>query len=204
MAKFFKNQQAVATPRQALEMKYNSARANLLLLLAFTVINIILVLFGANTYFLFSASIPYSIVYLGAFFCGKLPAEQYEGTELTEADFFPSSVLVVMAVIAAVILALYFLCWLFSKQHKVGWLIFALVLFVLDTVMMFLFSGISFDSIFDILIHAWVLYYLIAGIHAHGKLKKLGEEEPAAPLATEGNAFDESLFTITEDNTDQK
>ncbi len=204
MSKFFKREQVAITPRQALEMKYNTARANLLLVLLFTVVNIILVLVGANTYFLFSASIPYFIVYLGALFCGKLPAEYYEGTGLTEADFFPTSVLTVTVVIAVVILALYFLSWLLSKKQKVGWLIFALVLFSLDTVMMFFFMGISVDTIFDVLFHAWVLYYLVAGVRAHVQLKKLGDEEPAVELEAVGNTFDESLFTITEDEGEQK
>lgn len=204
MSKFFKNQQTAVTPRQALEMKYNAARANLLLVVAFTIINIILVLTGANTYFLFSASVPYYIVFIGSLLCGKLPAEYYEGTGLTEADFFPSSVLTVMVVIAAVILALYVLAWLLSRKNKVGWLIFALVLFALDSVMMFLFSGISVDTIFDVLFHAWVIYYLVVGIRASKRLKLLPVEAPILEDATDNNTFDESLFTITENDTEQK
>ena len=41
------------------------------------------------------------------------------------------------AAIAIVILALYFVCWLFSKKH-VAFMIAALVLFVIDTVAMFI------------------------------------------------------------------
>lgn len=61
-----------------------------------------------------------------------------------------------------------------------AWLIVALVLFALDTLMMLL-GGIGLDSIVDILFHGWVIISLSMGISAHFKLKKLPEE----PVSTE-------------------
>ena len=48
---------APMTLRQETQMKYNRSRANLLLVLLFTVINLFTVTFG-DSYFLFSATIP--------------------------------------------------------------------------------------------------------------------------------------------------
>ena len=61
--------------RQQLEAKYQSARTDLLLIVALTVINIVLLVTGSDSYFVFSAFIPYSIAFLGMTLCGKFPAE---------------------------------------------------------------------------------------------------------------------------------
>jgi hypothetical protein len=45
-----------------LETKYNSSIANLLLVVVFSAVNIVLLLVNANTYFLFSAFLPYFAV----------------------------------------------------------------------------------------------------------------------------------------------
>ncbi len=160
--------------RTQLETKYNSASYNLYLLVAFTVINLILVLTNSNTYFLFSAMIPYYITSLAMFMCGKLPEEAYDS--MYEYEFLDNSVLTVAIIAAIAITAVYLLCAIFSRKHRVGWIIAATVLFTIDTVSMFLIYGFSADMIIDILFHAWMLYYLIAGIVAHNKLKKLPEE----------------------------
>ena len=55
MSKLFKNNQQNTnlTPRQRLENKYNGTKGNLLLVVVFTVINLVLLITNANTYFLF-------------------------------------------------------------------------------------------------------------------------------------------------------
>ena len=64
---------------------------------------------------------------------------------------------------------------LFSKK-RVGFLIAALVLFVLDTVFLIWNYGIAV-SLIDLLFHGWIIYYLVSGTLAYYKLKKL-ENEP--------------------------
>ena len=160
--------------RQKLEGRYASTRHNILLVLAFTAINVILLLANSNTYFLFSAYIPYAIVDLGMFLCGKYPAEIYG--DLSQYEFFGTGVLAVFVAVAAVICVLYLLCWLFSKKKRVAWLIIALVMFALDTGLMLL-GGISADNIIDVVFHGWVIISLSMGVAAHFKLKKLPEEE---------------------------
>ena len=184
MANLFKNQKnAHLTPRQLYESRYRSSRYNLILVIAFTLVNMVLCLTNANTYFLFSASIPYLLTDLGMFLCGKYPEEFYLQDEFNGMELLDTSFLAVMVVIAVVILALYFVCWLLSKK-KVGWLIAALVLFGIDTVAMFWYFGITKDMIIDIIFHAWVICYLAMGIHSHFKLKNLPEETFAAETET--------------------
>lgn len=155
-------------PRDLAQRKYNAARSNLLMMIGFTLLNIILFLAGSSTMFLFSATIPYFAVTLGVIF-----------------EFTP--VLVVCSVIAAAALVLYLICWHFSKRHH-GWLIAALVMFCLDCAFLLWLYLPSLDvsGILDILIHAWVLYYLIIGVKYGAQLKKMPEATPqVSPGETE-------------------
>ena len=164
------------TERETLQNKYNASRANLIFAIAFTLINIAL-LFVDGTYFLFSIYVPYFIALMGMMLTGKLPDEFYT-EDWAGTEFLDSSALVVMLVIAAVILGLYLLSWIFSKKNKVGWLIFALILFSIDTIAMLFLQGIA-ESIIDIVFHIWVIVSLVSGIRSHNKLKNLPEEEIA-------------------------
>ena len=180
MASLFQNNQAAPQipPRQKLEAKYNAARANLMLAVAFTLINVVILLSNGNSYFLFSLYVPYLITDIAMFYCGKYPAELYTG-EFADMEFLNSTAFAVLIAIAAVILVVYALCWLLSSKGRVGWMIAALVLFSIDTALLFLIGGLSADMLLDILFHIWVLYYLIAGVIAHFKLKTLPpDEEP--------------------------
>lgn len=200
--------------RQALVSKYSAARLNLLLLIVFSAINLLMLATNSGTYFLFSASVPYLITDLGMFLCGMYPEEFYEGLE--GMFFFDKSFFVIMLIISILILVLYLLCWLFSKKNKVGWLIFALVMFSIDTLVMFGYYGFSPDMIVDIILHIWVIVILAMGINAHYKLKKLPKEEvmiegeyteiptDEAPVeeTTEECAAEAQIEATAEENTD--
>ena len=157
--------------------KFRSARSNLLWMIGFTLLNIILFYFGSGTMFLFSATIPYFVMGLGIV-SGIQP------------------VLIVCSIITAAALVLYFVCWHQSKRHY-GWLIAALVMFALDCAFLLLLylPALDFSGLFDVLIHAWVLYYLIIGVKYGRQLKNMPEPE----LAASGNAFGE--FAPAEDST---
>ncbi len=173
--------ETTVTPRAIAQQKYNSARANLLLMAGFTLINIALLFMNTDTMFLFSATVPYLFAVGGQVMGLELPAV---------APFLYG--------IAAVCILLYFLCWIFSK-NRYGWMIAALVLFILDTIAMVLIylPGGFTEGILDALMHIWVLYYLIIGVKYGAQLKKLPPdpvdipaelpEEPAEeiPAATE-------------------
>ena len=132
---------------------------NLLLMMALTVVNIVLFFAGSESMMLFSASIPYFAVIFGATI--EIPV-----------------LAIICYVIAGLTVVGYLLCWLLSKK-RYGWLIPALVLFIFDTLAMggmYLWVG-DFSGILDVLMHAWVLYYLIVGISSGKKLKNLLVEE---------------------------
>ena len=171
------------TKRQTLQNKYNSARANLLIAVVLTVVNIGILFIDSSYYFLFSIFVPYFIALMGMMITGKLPEEAYTDG-LTETEFLGTPALIVMLVIAFVVLSLYLLSWIFSKKGRVGWLIFALVIFSLDTLLMLLLQGIS-ESIIDIVFHILVIVYLSIGISSHYKLKNLPEEEITQETANE-------------------
>lgn len=143
------------------ETTFAAARSNLLLMLAFTAVNVILRIAQANLYFLFSASMPMAALDIGVVFEeAGLPGAYIAGI-----------------VVAIVIVVLYLLCWLLSNKRR-GWMVVALVLFALDTLLMFLLYEITADMVLDVLFHAYVLYYLISGTVAMAKLKN--QPEPVA------------------------
>ena len=159
--------------REMIQQKYKTARNNLLLMLILTVINIILYLVGSDTMMLFSATVPYFGVIIGS----------VSGSQI----FF-----IFCACIAVAILILYLLCWILSKDHY-GWMIVALVLFIIDTLAMIgMYLGMGeISGILDVVIHVWVLYYLIIGVKYGKQLKNMPEEpvnELGAP-SIEGEEF---------------
>ena len=177
MASLFNNR-PVGNPqplsREALAGKYNAARVNLLLVLGFTAVNVVIALCGGSSYFLFSAFIPYFISLMGATLCGLMSPEYYAEIEMLESDLLPTEFIAIFAVITVAILACYLLFWFMSKKHP-GWLIAALVFFVLDTLFL-LMMGLGVDSLFDVIFHAMVIYYLVSGVMAHYQLKRMPPE----------------------------
>ena len=156
-----------------LQKRYVSARSNLIFIVALTLINIVILATGGDSYFLFSASIPYIITVTTMLLCGMLPPEFYEGLDMVE--FLDPSVFYVGLVISAIIIVFYFLCWIFSGKNRGGWLVAALMAFILDTVFMFFYYGLDTSMIVDFALHIYVIVSFISGISANKKLKKAGE-----------------------------
>ena len=97
-----KNTNAPATSTLDAHIKrYSSARADLLIMIVLTVVNIVLMFFGSETMMLFSASIPYIAVGMGYW----------------NAD---NEMLIFGIIVAIVSLLLYFLCWFMSKKSING------------------------------------------------------------------------------------
>ena len=163
--------------REALERAYKNSRGNLLLIVIFTLINALLAYFGSFSYFLFSAYLPYLSVMLGFALTGHIE------TELPVT--IDGKYLVWFIGFAVLVLGLYLLFFLFSKKHY-GWLIPALVFFVIDTVFLVRdsFNGsFDFSVVMDLFFHAWVILSLALGIVNGVKLKKLDAAEAAASTA---------------------
>ena len=145
-------------PKALAEQKYKSSRYNLLLMLGFTILNIVLLYFDAGVMMLFSATVPYySMVF-------AMMSET--GAQLTA-----------FLTISLVPIIVYLICFIFSKKHY-AFMIVALVFFSLDTLALVALFAIAFDvsGILDLAVHIWVLYYLITGITNGYKLKKLPDD----------------------------
>ena len=186
--------------RAALSSKYNAARMNLLLVVIFTVINIITLSTGFGGYFLFSASVPYLITELGMIMCGKYPAEYYEGMDMSL--LLDKSSLIFFVIIALLVTSLYLICWFFSKKKGAKWLKFALALFSADAMVMIL-MGNRNTLLFDAVFHVWILFILVSGIKAYSSLKALDKEDKLIEVKynevpDEGNV-DEEVETLDAD-----
>ena len=169
-------QQTQMSPRQIAESRFKSARLDLLIVIVFTVVNIVMLLTGSETMMLFSATVPYYAVFL-AYFANL----QYGGLE-----WFVTGSLI----LAGIILLVYLLCWIFSKKRH-GWLIAALVLFCLDTAAtVVLYMGDFARGIMDFVIHGAVIWYLALGVKAAKQLKTMPLEEVEA----EGVPVEDVLF----------
>lgn len=183
--------------RQLLEARVRNSRNNILWVVAFTLINILLLVSNSNSYFLFSAYIPYMLADYGMYFGGIYPAEYY-GEFLPEITFLGNGYFATMLVIAAVILVLYVLCWVFAKKKPTAWLIVALVLFSMDTALFLLMQGINLALLVDYLFHGWVIVILAMGLSAIKKLKALPEEEIPAPEAEIAAPVEEPVAPVEE------
>ena len=162
-----KNTAKALTPKA----KYDNSRANLLLMIIFTAVNVIFAVTGLDYMMLFTATIPYWFATLGTI-------------EELSMLLLPGIVLAFLGI------AVYFVCWLLSKKHY-AWMIVALVLFSMDTLAMvaiYVLVG-DFSGIIDMLIHAWVMFYLITGVINGYKLKKQPDEEIQSTLNGDSEAW---------------
>jgi hypothetical protein len=186
MASFFP--QNNPSQRNIHEQKYRSARMYLLIVILSTVVNLALLTASEDSYMLFSAFIPYLIVSLGMYMCGRFPDDYYtEGWE--DTPFLDNSFLIVTLIISFVLFLLYILAWRMSSKNRGGWLIFALVLFGFDTISLFLLIDSPIDLLISLAFHALAIYELIVGIRAWCKLKALPPEEESENPSVEENDF---------------
>ena len=200
-------------PREKYMRKIQSARVDIILMIMLTIINMFLTFTESQTYFVFSAFIPYRILLESAFYAGKLPEVYYEGIE-GELEFFDLGIFYIAIAIVAVILAVYLLCFLLSKK-KHAWLIVATVIFAADTMYLLSYAvnyNVIAECVIDILLHAYVLYCLISAVISSYKLKKLPEvpetftDNTPDQIASEDNAetsvdADEKKDDDSESNT---
>lgn len=118
MSKIFNNKanEKPMSQREMLEQKYNRSVSNLLLVIIFSVINIVLLVTNSDRYFLFSAFVPYILANYGMYFSGMFPEEYYY--DMPETEFLGTSFLIAMIAVAAVIILLYFSVGFLLKRRK--------------------------------------------------------------------------------------
>lgn len=149
---------------QNLGNKYISSRKNILIVMAFTVINIILMVLNANMYFLFSATMPQVFYMFGSYF-----------GEVANSSIF----LIIGIVLALVVIGLYALGFILSKKNF-NWMTFLAVFFALDIAFLafyiYLSGGMAViaDFLLDILFHVFIMISLVSGVINASKLKKKG------------------------------
>lgn len=164
-----------------LAVKAKSGRHSLLLIIIFTIINLVMILADQGTYFLFSASVPYYVTLL-------LKALE---NGFSSGTWVNGPATIGALVFSFVVLTVYFLCWLLSDKHR-GWLTAALVLFIIDSLAMLVFTWLLYDSmlsnIVDLIFHIWAIAELFQAARAQKKLRKLPfpeveaiEEGPTGP-----------------------
>ena len=149
---------------------YLRARKNLGVALVLTIINMALSAFGSSLNFPFSVFVPDLLVGLGK-------ASNTHGVYCYGAS--------------AVVMALFGMCWLFCVVRP-WWMVCALVLFVLDTVAMggltiLCMNGnvdLGMSVLINAVFHIWVLYYLVKGVGAGFKLRRLLGERMALEAQT--------------------
>ena len=182
MAFMFPKSGEQLTPRMKLGRQYAAARFDVLLLVAITVINLMMLLSQNFTYFLFSLNFPYLLVDLGMYFGGAYtnvdPALFESGYGVLGMGFFYG-----MLAAAIVVLVVYFALFLLSDNNRAGFMIATIVLFALDTLFMILLvafgiSEPSFDFFIDLAFHAGFLYIQIEGARAGMRLAR-PEPDPA-------------------------
>lgn len=169
--------------REFCEQQISGTRNCLIGVIIFSLLNMVMLALDTGTMFLFSASVPYYLVWFGK--CMD------NGTYNGSGDM--GSLSVTALVIGLVILGVYFLCWILSKKHR-GWLIVALVLFCVDTVALL---GITFGlmdnpmgNIMDMVFHALVLYILALSVRSVSKLKQMPPPVPVSPEGYQGTTPD--------------
>ena len=135
------------------ERKINSARSSLLFIVILSIVNIFAI--SGGSYFLFSAYLPQVFIAL--------------------AVYGDPSLLMPMIVLSVIYVFPYLLCFIFSKKRK-GWMIAALVLFIIDSIFfvidvlpLFMLGDVSF--IMDAIIRVYALVSLITGVTAYSKLE---------------------------------
>lgn len=164
--------------REYLEQQVKGGRSTLLVVVLFSVVNLVMLLLDTGTYFLVSASVPYYLTWFGR--C--MDNGTYDGSGPINGEFT-----MVGIIVSVVILGLFFLAWLFSKKRS-GWLTVSLVLFVADTVALVLISFLLLESpaanLMDLLFHAFVVWQLFQAASCAKKLAALPAEEEETFLST--------------------
>ena len=167
------------------QAKYQGGRNVLIAIAVFSLINLLLTVANVDMYFLFSASTPLILIVAGMYLTGKLPPEYYEG-EFDSLDFFDGKLMAVVAIVAFVIVGMYFLAWWQSKTKR-GWLTFGLVFFCIDTAIGLLYYGLELSYLIDLIFHIIAITWLSFAVYGAKKLKQLEKAEATvAPQSVEG------------------
>ena len=153
---------------------YKIARLSLLFMIVVTLVDMALVLTDNDSIYLFSNTLAHLFVLGGRELSRTVGiAGPLGGNNLEQG-----------LILAVVVLLSYLLCWIFSGRRR-GWMILALVLFGLDTLILLRTCSQMFDDfpLWDIVFHAVMLVCLALGVFkdrgAAAETTRQNEEESA-------------------------
>lgn len=149
--------------REHLTQQKASGKWMILLILIFTVVNMVLLVCGTERYFLFSADIPHYLTYYGM---------QMENNGF--GGYFAA-----MLIVALFFLGGYAMSWLMVSKNGT-WLKVALILWAMDTVALIVMAiGMKmFEArIMDLAVHALLLWEIFQALRANKRLENMPKEE---------------------------
>lgn len=162
--------------------KYKRAMGTLLLIIVFSIINVITVA-TSDTYFLFSS---------------------YVSLIITSLVYDATSQLATALIVGIVSMIPLIVCLIFARKHW-GFMVAGLVLIVIDTVFLAidffvaLEAGLAGSFVINLIVHAWALFDLVSAIIAKDAVKYMKEEKKGKlPGANQG---DDSVYECSEDQT---
>lgn len=161
------------TPK-GIEARLFGAMNVLLVSVILTVVDLVLLLFKGADMILFTISVPYYLVVTG------LTADNgaIAGADRTMMHIGRYSTL---ALVAAVLILAFWVYIALQCRKKRGWMITALVLYIVDTLALAVASVLLLGNpsyvILDICIHFWIICLISFGIHAWNQRRNLDREE---------------------------
>jgi peptidoglycan/LPS O-acetylase OafA/YrhL len=150
--------------RLRLRQQVDWGRLGLLVILAVTLLNQILLLFRVNYHFLFSAAVPYYLNWLAR--------ELSANSDVGVFGFFAS-------VLTLLLYGAYAACWFQSGRRK-EWLMAALGLYGLDTLLLIIFCLTLLENpascLLEILTHCVGIALLVVAVRAAEQLSRLPKQ----------------------------
>lgn len=139
--------------------RYQSARSMLIVAALFGLADIFMTAFDSGRAFLFSLQLPHGITNAGYGW--------YNAGAISAVTFG------VLIGASCLICLFYLFCWYRSKTGP-AWLVFALVLFIVDCIV--LVSSFQKERMPDLIFHAIVLYALVGGVLDAGRRKRAAQQ----------------------------
>jgi hypothetical protein len=159
------------------EKRVHSATWNFLFFCALTVINIGVLLFEGNDYYISSSSFAIHLLRLGKIYCGKMDNEFYVG-KYANIEFMSGEFYFYMIASAVIIAGIFLLLWWLSKKHY-AFMIVGFILILADTIFMIFVYEFNFMTFCDYAIHTFMMVMIALGVHASIKLKRIKADEEA-------------------------
>lgn len=167
--------------------RYEWARKSILLLFGLSLFNMINVIFGGTEFYLYAASIPYSMAFEASYLTGRLPNEYYSDWPET-LPFYDMSEFWIRIAIALVILLIYLGVFFLTKKVRPFIFIPTCIFVIVDSLYRLVYFEVDAYLLIEFTFAAYFVCSLIVGIINGYRLKKMpAQEEFAAeiPLVSE-------------------